>query len=228
MWSGGSGWKSSRSEVAEWEEPRHPGPAVQRERTPLPPTLQHNCRHPSHLARLWFEFGRILPANRRVSGWVGVWAARCAWVQGGVQIRRLQAELQSVDPLRSLRNVLRARLIALPCLLVGLAVGGCGSGPGAGGADPASAVPAGTALYFEGVLRPEGSQKDDVLDAAGKMLGTDEPERKLREIVDRGLAKSGNSDVTWERDVSPWLGKKAGMWVAGVGRAKPGWVVLAA
>src|SRR4051794_26265511 len=114
MWSGGSGWKSSRSEVAEWEEPRHPGPAVQRERTPLPPTLQHNCRLSSHLASSRFEFGRLLPANRRVLWWVGAWAAACAWVQGGVQTCRLQPELQSVDPLRSLRRVLRAWLIALP------------------------------------------------------------------------------------------------------------------
>ena len=43
---------------------------------------------------------------------------------------------------------------------------------------PAKAVPAGAALYFEGVVRPEGDQRDDVLDAAGKVLHTDDPEAK--------------------------------------------------
>src|SRR3954469_4477948 len=43
--------KVSRSEVAEWEEPRHPGPASHRQSTPLPPTLQHKSRLVSHISR---------------------------------------------------------------------------------------------------------------------------------------------------------------------------------
>src|SRR3954468_19174795 len=42
--------KVSRSEVAEWEEPRHPGPASHRQSTPLPPTLQHKSRLVSHIS----------------------------------------------------------------------------------------------------------------------------------------------------------------------------------
>src|SRR3954454_8831044 len=99
MWSGGSGWESSRSEVAEWEEPRHPGPAVQRERTPLRPTLQHNCRLSSHHAWSEFEFGPISPANAQVLWWVGMWAAAVTRMQGDVQPRALQPELQSGDRL---------------------------------------------------------------------------------------------------------------------------------
>src|SRR5918997_6004928 len=38
----------SRTAVAEWEEPRHHGPAVTWGCTPLCPTLQHLCRLPSH------------------------------------------------------------------------------------------------------------------------------------------------------------------------------------
>ena len=56
VWSGGM----SRTEVAEWEEPRHPGPAVHMGSTPLHPTLQHNCRHrPTRL-----ESGRMSDLNR--------------------------------------------------------------------------------------------------------------------------------------------------------------------
>ena len=104
----------------------------------------------------------------------------------------------------------------------------CGGGGGAAGAEPASAVPSGTSIYFEGVVRPEGDQRDDVLDAARKVLRTDDPERKLHELIDKGLKDSGDSDVTYKKDFEPWLGEKAGVWVAGVNRAKPGYVVVVA
>jgi hypothetical protein len=122
----------------------------------------------------------------------------------------------------------RARLAALPCLLLVLVLGACGGSSASGGAEPAGAVPAGASLYVEGVVRPEGSQKEDVLDAAGKILRTDDPERRLHELVDQGLKESGSGDATYDKDIAPWLGKKAGVWVTGLNRAKPGYVVLVA
>src|SRR6187431_22430 len=38
----------SRSRVAEWEEPRHPGAASRIQSTPLRPTLQHRTRMATH------------------------------------------------------------------------------------------------------------------------------------------------------------------------------------
>jgi hypothetical protein len=108
-------------------------------------------------------------------------------------------------------------------------VAACGAAPGAGGdADPAKAVPAGTAIYLEGVVRPEGDQRADVLDAARKVLRTSDPAAKLRRLIDEGLKQSGDPGVTYEQDIAPWLGQKAGVWVSGVDRAKPGYVVLVA
>jgi Protein of unknown function (DUF3352) len=121
----------------------------------------------------------------------------------------------------------RPRLLALPALLCVLFLAACGGGGGAAGAEPASAVPAGTAIYFEGVVRPEGDQRDDVLDAARKVLRTDDPERKLRELIDKGLDDS-KSKASYEDDIAPWLGEKAGVWLAGVDEKKPGYVVLVA
>jgi len=122
----------------------------------------------------------------------------------------------------------RARLLSLPCLLlIAVLLAACGGGGGAGDADPAKAVPAGTSIYLEGVVRPEGDQRDDVLDAAGKVLRTDEPERKLRELFDKSL-KEESPDASYDDDIAPWLGEKAGVWVAGLDRDKPGYVVLVA
>jgi hypothetical protein len=124
--------------------------------------------------------------------------------------------------------MLRTRLLALPCLLFALVLAACGgAGSGGAGAEPASAVPAGAAVYLEGVVRPQGDQRADVLDAARKVLRTDDPERKLRELIDASLKDSG-SKADYAKDVAPWLGEKAGVWVDGVDRDQPGYVVLVA
>ena len=161
----------------------------------------------------------------RVSGWVGGAVAAAQRPQDGVQTARVHVELQFAGLARSLRRMPRTRLLALPSLLLAVALAACGGAGSAGDADPATAVPAGVAMYFDGVVRPEGDQREDVLDAARKVLRTDDPERKLRELIDKGLA---DSKATYDDDVAPWLGEKAGVWVTGVDRGKPGYVVIVA
>ena len=123
----------------------------------------------------------------------------------------------------------RTRLLALPSLLLALVLAGCGAAGGAADADPATAVPAGASIYLEGVVRPEGDQREDVLDAARKVLRTDAPEAKIHELVDKALAESDrDTKATYKDDIAPWLGEKAGVWVAGVNRKEPGYVVVIA
>ena len=121
----------------------------------------------------------------------------------------------------------RTRLLALPSLLFALVLAGCGAAGGAADADPATAVPAGASIYLEGVVRPEGDQREDVLDAARKVLRTDAPEAKIHELLDKALAES-DTKTTYKDDIAPWLGEKAGVWVAGVNRKEPGYVVVIA
>jgi Protein of unknown function (DUF3352) len=116
--------------------------------------------------------------------------------------------------------MLRATLLALLCAAVAAVAGGCGSQAGAGGDDPASMVPAGVPVYFEATVRPEGEQRDDALSAAGKLLRTPDPAAKLRELVDKELAED-RPGTSYERDIAPWLGQKAGVWVSGLDQTEP-------
>ncbi len=113
--------------------------------------------------------------------------------------------------------VFRAVVLVAVLLLVG-----CGGGGSADDASPATVVPADAVVYGELVVRPEASLRSDALDAAGKVLATDDPEGRVRELLREA---SGRSIVDYERDVEPWLGDRVGFWGSG-GRA--GVVLLAA
>jgi hypothetical protein len=63
-----------------------------------------------------------------------------------VQIAALHPELQFLGRLRSLRPMSRSRFLPVFALLFLLVFAACGSGGGAAGAEPASAVADGTAM----------------------------------------------------------------------------------
>ena len=102
--------------------------------------------------------------------------------------------------------------LCVPASLVALLLAGCGGGAASGGADPASIMPATADVYVEGVVRPEGDQREDVLDAAGKLLRTSDPEKRMRELFDQALAKSDAKGTTYEKDFKPWLGNRVGVY----------------
>ena len=150
-------------------------------------------------------------------------------VQFRVQEMGLHPELQSAGPRPTLLGCPEPACWSSPALLlIAVLLAACGGAGGAADADPAKAVPAGTAIYLEGVVRPEGDQRDDLMDAARKVLRTDDPEAKLHELIDKGLKESDGPATSYDKDIAPWLGQKAAVWVAGVDRAKPGYVVLVA
>jgi hypothetical protein len=108
--------------------------------------------------------------------------------------------------------MLRAATLAALSLLAALFVA-CGSGSADGDADPASAVPANAMLYAEVAIQPDGQLKDDALDAAGKVLATDDPEGKLREFLDRAMAEAEDTNLDYDKDIKPWLGERGALWV---------------
>ena len=109
--------------------------------------------------------------------------------------------------------MLRAAAIAAISLLTVL-VAACGGGGGAADADPATAVPRDAMVYIEVAVRPDGDLREDALAAAGKILRTPDPEAKIREQIDRAMAESDGGRLSYERDIEPWLGERAGVWIS--------------
>ena len=104
----------------------------------------------------------------------------------------------------------RAASLAALAVLAAL-VAACGGGAASGEADPASAVPADAPFYLEAVVRPEGDLREDALDAAGKVLRTDDPSGKISELLDKALKEDGDTKLDYEKDIEPWLGERAGV-----------------
>jgi Protein of unknown function (DUF3352) len=126
--------------------------------------------------------------------------------------RRLHCELRAARPLPSLRGALWGFVIRAAALIAVSLLIGCGGGGSADDGSPATAVPADALFYAEMVVRPKGSLREDALDAAGKVLVTDDPEGRIRELMREAFEDTGE-DFDFDRDVKPWLGERAGFWV---------------
>jgi len=114
------------------------------------------------------------------------------------------------------RRARRAGLAAGLCALA-LGAGGCGSSHTNGtSADPASAVPASAPLYAGATVRPSGSERSEAL-AAGKAL-THQADPYLRLLA--ALRTPGSGKLDYARDVAPWLGPKAGLFLTSLAASR--------
>jgi hypothetical protein len=124
--------------------------------------------------------------------------------------------------------MLRASALSLICAtLLALTAASCGESGSGGEGDPTSLVPAGASFYVEATVQPEGERREDALAAAGKLMRTDDPAAKLRELVDEELAEEGDG-LTWERDFAPWVGEDAGIWATNFEADEPSFAVVLA
>lgn len=109
----------------------------------------------------------------------------------------------------------RLRLLPLLALLAAAVLlgSGCGSSATGTSVDPASAVPASAALYAGAIVRPEGSLQKRA-SAAGRAL-THQADPYLRLLGALQTPNSGSLD--YKRDVAPWLGTRAGVFLSSGG-----------
>jgi len=82
------------------------------------------------------------------------------------------------------------------------------------GPDPATMVPADTPFYAVATVRPEGELGDDLDSALSKLLITDDVGAQIQSAIDSELADEG-LDVTYDEDIAPWLGTRAGAFLNG-------------
>lgn len=101
-----------------------------------------------------------------------------------------------------------------------VAVAGCGSSSSSSGTDPAASVPAGTPIYIEASVRPEGSQGDAARALLRKFLP---PGKTLEGLID-DASRDQNEDVVFTRDVKPWLGERAGFGVSHLTADEPDFI----
>jgi hypothetical protein len=103
---------------------------------------------------------------------------------------------------------------------VAIPIAGCGdsssnsSSAGNAGADPAAFLPASAPVYVEAQVQPTGDLKTNATTVAGKILRTADPGGKIVGLLDKGLKDDGAS---YEQDIKPWLGQRAGLAVTGIG-----------
>jgi hypothetical protein len=101
-----------------------------------------------------------------------------------------------------------------------LALCGCGSS-GSGNADPATLVPASAPLYASVAIKPAGGSGGAPVVAATKLTHLAEPYGSLAQTL---LASRGAS-LVYKRDIGPWVGERAGVFVTAL---EPGKLAAAA
>jgi Protein of unknown function (DUF3352) len=114
-------------------------------------------------------------------------------------------------------NLLRLALVAV-FSAIAVALTACGGSSSDEiydlGPDPATMVPADTPFYMKALIRPEGDLNADLHSALDKLLITDDSGSMIQDLIDKALADSGE-DLTYEEDIAPWLGPRAGIFFNG-------------
>src|SRR6185436_11948008 len=105
-------------------------------------------------------------------------------------------------------------VLSLVAIAGAILLAGCGGGGGGGGttADPATLAPADAPLFVEATLRPEGELKSNIESLAENVAGISDPGSLIIDRLNISLADANTDEkLTYEDDIEPWLGEKAGI-----------------
>jgi len=118
------------------------------------------------------------------------------------------------------RFLYRARAGAVATTLFALAalaaLAGCGGSSGSGSADPAGVVPASAPLYASVAIKPAGGSNGAATVAVKKLTHLSEPYGRLAQTL---LASPG-AGLEYKRDIGPWVGERAGVFVTAANAGK--------
>lgn len=97
---------------------------------------------------------------------------------------------------------------ALLALLVIAGCGGSSSSPG----DPAKVAPKGAPVFIEATIQPQGELKENVDTLAKSIGGIDDLGEKIVSEAEKAANSSGKP-LDFEKEIQPWLGEQAGMYL---------------
>lgn len=119
-------------------------------------------------------------------------------------------------------------LRAFPALCLAV-LAGCGSSVGGSGSDTATLAPPTSFLYAEATIDPSGDQESAMRSILGDLPGEGAPEDRLHALLQKA-SESAGSKVDYTKDVKPWLGEKASVFVTQgkAGAGSPAWGVVIA
>jgi hypothetical protein len=110
-------------------------------------------------------------------------------------------------------NVQKLLLASVSTLIALLAVAGCGGG-GGGGGEPAGVVPKTAPVYLQANLSPDGETSEALNEVAQTTFGIDNVGEFVAEELENA-AIGDDEKLNFEEEVEPWLGEKAGLYLAG-------------
>jgi Protein of unknown function (DUF3352) len=106
-------------------------------------------------------------------------------------------------------------LLTLTALTTAIALAaGCGN-DSASSSGAASLAPAGSLVYGEATLRPEGDQKAAIEDLVAKFPGEGSAGERIGQLMEQAFAES-DTRLSYEDDIEPWLGDEAAFFVSSV------------
>jgi hypothetical protein len=105
-------------------------------------------------------------------------------------------------------------LLLAAVLAAALAIAGCGGGSGSGGGEPVTLAPQGAPVYLEVNLAPEAKQGEEFNELVHNVLGIENVGDYIAEQLEEAALGEGEK-FDFEEEVEPWLGEKAGMYLAG-------------
>jgi len=108
---------------------------------------------------------------------------------------------------------MRARILASTAIAAfAAAVAGCGGSDSSG---PSSVAPADAPLYVEATVRPEGDLQSNIDTLVQEVAGISDAGAALIVALNQQLGEAGDGrDLNYGRDIDPWLGEKAGIFLS--------------
>lgn len=103
-------------------------------------------------------------------------------------------------------------LVILAALAAALLVAACGGNSGSSESDPAEAAPPGASVFVAAQIRPDSEIAENVDSLAEKIAGIDDVGALIAQELERSAADEGD-EVDFEKEVQPWLGEEAGIFL---------------